>query len=298
MLAALKTFLEAQGWTTKRYTTSTDYEYLAMGPGIDGEDEIYIGIQSYTDISNQHYNWRLRGYTGYSSLLDFASQPGALTQTGTYGPALLLTNGTIQYWFVADTRRVIVIAKCGTSYECAYLGLILPYAPTSQLPYPLFIGGSHNRYDRAYSVQEYDHFSFWNPQSLIESASQAWYLSGTIWLPVINRISTSSCNTNIGLNIWPYSGFPVNEENATVLPFQFYQLRENLDGSYPLFPTILHSAISATTKGVYGELFGFYAIPKYNQVAEDAVAIGGVTYLILPSAYRATSRSFAAVKLA
>lgn len=141
LLDALKAFLEAQGWVTKRYTTGDIYEYIAMGPGLTGTDEIYIGIQT-----TGYKNWKLRGYTGYSSLLDFDSQPGALACTNQYCPTLLLSSSTIQYWLIADGRRTIIIAKCGTSYECAYLGLILPYAPESQISYPMFIGGCHNSY--------------------------------------------------------------------------------------------------------------------------------------------------------
>ena len=295
LLAALKTFLESLGWVTKRYTTPGEYEFIAMGPGLSGEDEIYIGIQTYTDVANQCYNWKLRGFTGFSSSLDFTSQPGTLAQTGTYGPTLLLTSSTVQYWFIADTRRVIIIAKCGTSYESAYLGLILPYAPTSQLPYPLFIGGGHNGYAHTSTDQEFAHFAPWNPQSSDTGASQSWLLSGSVWQRIVNRGETSNYTD---LNIWPFSGYPASEESPSTLDYQFWQIRENIDGSYPLFPLIIHSGVRATTKAIYGELSGVYAIPKWNQVAEDTFTIDSISYLVVPSAYRTSNRSYAAVKLA
>lgn len=300
LLAALKTFLEAHGWITKRYVADgSEYEYIAMGPGLTGADEIYIGVRTYTDASNQHYTWRLRGYTGYSSLLDFASQPGALTQTGTYGPALLLTNSTIQYWIVADTRRVIVIAKCGTSYECAYLGLILPYAPTSQLPYPLFIGGSHNRYNRPYSVQEYDHFSFFNPQSSVTTGYPCYMLCGGVWQPVVNRQNNGEGSSSTTLNLHPYCGAPYTEESVTDVTnaLWWWRVRENIDGSYPLFPCRIHSGYACDTRALYGELSGVCAIPKWENLAEDIVSIDSVNYLVVQSAYRTTGRSYAAIKL-
>jgi len=301
LLDALKTFLEAQGWTTKRYTTGDVYEYIAMGPGLIGADEIYIGIQTHTDADKQYYNWKLRGYTGYSSLLDFSSQPGALTESYTTNiPTLLLTNGTIQYWFVVDSRRVIVIAKCGTSYECAYLGLILPYAPESQLPYQLFIGGSCTTYRRSYTAQEYDHFSFWNPQANVDHAYPCYMLCGGTWQPVVNRQANGEGTSKTSLNIHPYCGSPFVEETAysSVNKLWFLGIRENIDGSYPLFPCRVHSGYQCTTRGIYGELAGVYAIPKWENIAEDIVTIDSVDYLVIQSAYRTTGRSYAAIKLA
>jgi len=296
LLAALQTFLESVGWTTKRSTTGSEYEYIAMGPGISGADAIYIGIKSYTDAANQYYNWRLRGYTGYSSGLSFDSQPGSISHTAPSMPSLLLTNGTIQYWFIADTRRVIIVAKCGTSYECAYLGLILPYAPTSQLPYPLCIGGSHIAYTIAYTDQSYNHFAFWNPQSNVGGTCPAWMLCGASWVGILNRYSNNVCMDR--LNIWPYSGYPASEESPSTGSLEFWQVRENIDGSYPLLPLIIHSGSSLTTKALYGELSGIYAIPKWEELAEDTLTIGSDTYLVVQSAFRTTNRAYAAIKLA
>jgi len=291
LLDALKTFLEAQGWATKRYATGDVYEYVAMGPGLTGTDEIYIGIQTYTNSDSQYYNWKLRGYTGYSSLLDFASQPGAIS--GTSNAPLLLTNGTIQYWFIVNSRRVIVIAKCGLSYECAYLGLIIPYAPESQLSYPLFIGGSHNSVSNSYTEQEFEHFSFWNPQvSSSGSRPQSTFLANNTWMSVVNR-----GGDGYGLVIHPYCGTPTSEESPSPTIYEFYSLRENIDGSFPVLPCILMSNYASVTRGVYGELDGVFGVPSINNVPEDTITIGSDTYIIIASAYRTSRRSYAAFKL-
>ncbi|MGD9610457.1 MAG: hypothetical protein AB7U59_13695 [Desulfovibrionaceae bacterium] len=296
LLDALKAFLEAQGWVTKRYTTGDVYEYIAMGPGLTGADKIYIGIQT-----TGYKNWKLRGYTGYSSLLDFDSQPGALACTNQYCPTLLLSSSTIQYWLIADGRRTIIIAKCGTSYECAYLGLILPYAPESQISYPMFIGGCHNSYIKFYTAQEYDHFSFWNPQSSVTTGYPCYMLCGGIWIPVVNRQANGEGTSLTSLNIHPYSGCPYNEESPSYPPYPslaFWALTKNIDGSYPLFPCRVHSGMNMTTRGIFGELAGVFAVPMNDVVSEDTISVNGDQYLIVQSSYRTTIRSYAAIKLA
>lgn len=293
LVTALYTYLAAQGWTIKRYTTDDEYELIAMGPGMEGTDEIYIGVQTYTDTANNHYSWRLRGFTGYQAELSFDAQPGALALTGPYCPSLLLTSDSITYWFVVNTRRIIIVAKCGTSYETAYLGLLLPHVPTTSLPYPLFVGGSATRPDLEYTAQTYDHFSFFNPQAATAGTGMSWFFSGQLWQEVNNRI-----NGNIGsvLNIWPYGGITYNEEVGTHPARGFGQLRENVDGTYTLFPMYVHSGFRAATKAVFGELQGVYAMPKWGQVVEDTV-ISGDTYLVVQSAYRTTQRAYVAIRL-
>ena len=293
LLDALETFLEAQGWTTKRYTTGDVYEYVAMGPGLTGTDEIYIGIRAITNTSVPYYNWNLRGYTGYSSSLDFLTQPGSILQSGANIPSLLLTNGSIQYWFVANTRRVIIIAKCGLSYECAYLGLILPYAPELQISYPLFIGGSHVSGAVAYTTQDYDHFSFWNPQTSTTSLiPQSVFLANNTWLKVVNRGGDGN-----GLVIHPYCGLPSSEGETTITMTNFFAIRENIDGSYPLFPCRVMSNEALAARGIYGELDGVYGIPVWGFMAEDTITIDSAIYVIVPSAFRTSRQSYAAIRL-
>ena len=46
LLAIIKTLLEANGWTTLRYDTSTsDYELILKGVGLTTLEEIFIGFK-------------------------------------------------------------------------------------------------------------------------------------------------------------------------------------------------------------------------------------------------------------
>mgnify|MGYP001294656528 CR=1 FL=1 len=295
LLDALKTFLEAQGWTTKRYTTGDVYEYIAMGPGLTGTDEIYVGVQTYTNVTTPCYNWKLRGYTGYSSLLDFSSQPGAMSQPNSaYGPGLLLTNGTIQYWFVCDGRRVIVIAKCGTSYDCAYLGLLNPYGPSSQFSYPLYIGGNTCQTTLNYlDTSSWNRDSFFYPRIGDSNYSPSCVLlCGNVWQAVVNYVATDNKKIyKYTLHVFPY---PLNYTDNRTMSY----LRENLDGSYPLIPAIIHSGIYNSTKAIYGELSGVYALPRWDNLPEDTITIDSVSYVVVQRSHLTDNSSLAAIKLA
>ena len=59
---------------------------------------------------------------------------------------------------VANGRRIVVVVKTGTYYECVHLGLFLPYATPAQYPYPLVVGGSYNgstRWSNAYTYRNH-----------------------------------------------------------------------------------------------------------------------------------------------
>jgi hypothetical protein len=109
------------------------------GPG-GGSDEIFVNLETDYSVSGDWYNWRLYGATGFiaGNVLDFATQPGTSLPVG-----LSLWQASIPYWFIANGRRFMVIAKINTTYHALYAGFILPYATPSQYPYPLMIGGSN-----------------------------------------------------------------------------------------------------------------------------------------------------------
>lgn len=291
LLAALKTFLEAQGWTTQLYDTSSEYTFIACGPGTNGTDEIYIGVQTKTNSNIGYYNWILRGYTGYSSSLTFDTQPGY--NTNSYQSVLTLTSSTITYWFIVDTRRVIVVAKCGTSYENAYMGLINPYAPSSQISYPLFIGGSSVSSTMKYTDQTTNHESFFSCHTDMTSYSQSYFLNGTTWFKVYR-------NATGYIQMYPFAGDPSTDDSTSVnyTYKTFWHLTKNIDDTYPIFPIILMTGFTMASKVVYGELSGVYAIPSDGLLPEDTLTIGSDTYLITQAAFRTTRRSFAAIKLA
>ena len=293
-------------WDTN-YDAADGYQLMLMGPGTAGADEIYTGINTVKSVSDDYYNWRLAGMTAYSSGVSMGYQPG-ITQGRL--PRLLLWTQQIPYWFVANGRRFIVVAKVSTVYQCLYLGFALPYGLPTQFPYPLVVGGSacpdatvaYNRY----SSTHYSHRSFPSPygyEAAVCTASSfdvvnpyndhatLKVLQGTSWIKISNKGPTGTYgNTNV---VWPYSShaYITSPDNhfSTLL-------RENIDGTYPAFPTAV--MISSPTKHIIGELQGVFAVPGFGGIAaEDTFVIGGDTYVAFPIDPNAARDEFWALKV-
>ena len=59
-----------------------------------------------------------------------------------HAPSAASLEWSIPYWFLADGRRVIIVAKITTVYEHAYLGFLDAYATPGEWTYPLVVGVS------------------------------------------------------------------------------------------------------------------------------------------------------------
>jgi len=290
-----------EAYTAMRYDTDYDgsggYELILMGPGTAGTDEIYTAIQTVEDGGNDWYNWRIAGMTSYTAT-DLEFMPG-LTQGRM--ARLLLWQGKIQYWCVANGRRFIVVAKVSSTYEASYLGFALPYGLPTQFPYPLVVGGAasptatatHNRY----SSLETSHRGFPSPYANaagvctnltfdpVADYSTLKILQGTSWI----RISRMAA-TNI---VWPYTS---NYQRGSAYDYWSEYLRENVDGTYPIFPTVI--MCNSPNKHIYGEMQGVFAVNGFGGIAaEDTFAIGGVTYVAFPIIPNADANDFWALKL-
>ena len=285
-------------YTATRWDADFDdddgYELILCGPGTAGDDEIYSAIQTIKDTTNDWYNWRFAGMTGYTNT-ELQYMPG-LTQGRM--ARMLMWNQKIPYWFVANGRRFIVVANISGSYECLYLGFALPYGLPTQFPYPFVVGGSaspattasHNRY----SSTETSHRGFPNPYGTAGVCTYLTFdpsndygtlkvLQGTNWIRISKNVAT-----NI---VWPYtSAYYRNVDEFSTL------LRENVDGSYPIWPTII--VINSPTKHIFGELDGVFALNGFGGVAaEDVFTIGADTYIAFPILPNASSSDYWALLL-
>lgn len=294
-------------WNTN-YDGNGNYELIACGPG-SGSDQIFVGIQTYSNVG--YYNWKLAGFTGYSPGITFANQPGV---TNGKWPRMLMWNSTIKYWFVANGRRFIVVARTSTGiYECCYGGFALPYGLPTQFSYPLVIGGSSTGYNsELYSSQDAQHRAFVDPggsSAYIGScsgnpdSSQEYStlkaLVGTSWLQFVNRNGDTTCECyNV---VWPYITTNAVYNGYGLRDFSGYwgALKANLDGSFPVFPLVMIA--SRPNICVFGELQGCYAVPRgvgNPQVnSEDTITIDGDTYIVFQNTYRTTQDEYWALKL-
>ncbi len=294
LLRKLRTFLTgtalgSQAWTELRWDEqTTTQELILRAPGLAGTEEIYCGIRSYQDATSGYYMWDLNGFIGYNAANGFYAQPGAMP--GPYVPCMSLWNTSIPYWFVANGRRVVVVAKVSTLYEAGYLGFIKPYATPNQYPYPLLVGGSMTgERGRNYSVTNPNHRHFIDPgENSYGNAYTACMLRGPsgTWLPFQNVIYSS--------------GEQYYDTNRMVWPTCYEYLggiREAPDGTYVLLPVVLTQYNSATDHDLFGELDGCYWVSGFNNASENLVNVGGVDHLVVQNVYRTSVRSYWALRL-
>lgn len=278
-----------QQWQALRWTTGADTKELILkAPGLAGAEEIYCGILAYESATAGYYIWDLNGFIGFNPANSYYTQPGAISG---WRPKMSLWNMAIPYWFVANGRRAVVVAKVSTVYQAAYLGFILPYATPGQYPYPLLIGGSMTgQRGYNYSVTSVNHRHFVDPGEESQgNANTACMLRGPsgAWLSFQNLtlLSNSEYRYDGPRQVWPM--------NYTYLGNQ----REAPDGTYVLTPVVLTQRNSDTDHDLFGELEGIYHVSGFNNAAENLITVGGVNHLVVQNVYRTSARDYWALRL-
>jgi len=250
--------------------------------------------------------------TGYSGLVGIESQPG-VTQGRL--PRMLLYNNPIPYWFFGNGRRFVVVAKVGSVYETCYMGFILPFGLPTQFPYPMVIGGSAcptaTVADHRYSSTAWDHKAW--PNGYGDSTDYGTIAQGTFdvvdyrfvlkaifsgsWVGVL-CLGTNTSDPYTINNIWPYGcSLFAQQSNPDALPNNIFSvaLRENLDGSYPIFPLVM--MFSNPFSHIHGVLQGAFAVPGFGGIsAEDTFIVNGDTYITFPTLYNPARNHWFAMK--
>lgn len=270
-----------QNWTVLSNSTAgltgVDDSHLLRGPGLSNVDQIHIRLYRQSSVGTDTYGMCMQYFVSYNSTLNHSVQPGISSVCG-----MALWNNPMTYWFVANGRRFIAIAKVSTVYTSMYAGFYLPYSTPSELPYPIIVLGSHeDALTHRWSQGDHNVGGFWDP-----SAGNGFARDGSsVERTVANYTAGSGGSRGLSgigeSTIWPYD---------TDL-----QLRENVDGSQSLLPTIFHSSYG--NGNVYGELQGVFFTSAFGLGSEDTVTIDSKTYLIVQSVYRTDRRSYAAILL-
>lgn len=311
LLSKLHTFLTAtlpsnERWVSQRnVTTSGSEEVILRGVG-GGSDFIYIGLKAYSDSASDNYGLILNGYTGFNSGLNFYSQPGTM-EVSTGMVALPLSGpsaSNIAYWFIANSRRVIIIAKVGTRYHQAYLGFGIPYGTPTQWPYPLYIGGSAavrtSGNDAGIAIKGTTSstaiHAFWKPVNSFDGISglsvnvgnlAVKAPDGTFRRPylLVSGTGSSACS-----GTWPYV------EGIRGTYGGIINLRTTPSGSnYTLNPIII---VEGNPPNMWGEFDGIKHVTGYNLNSESVITVGGESWLCIQDVYRDDDDSMAAYKLA
>jgi hypothetical protein len=280
-LAKLVVFATANGWT--ELENSAD-KVVLQGEG-SGSDEIFVGLQKYANVGADCFGLRVNGYIGYLDGYDFSNQPGAIqiTDAGGWGAlATPLWDTTIPYWFVVSGRRIIAVAKIGTTYQMLYLGFYLPFATPNQYPYPLAVGGSFvgntlNPEPRYSGTGTQYSMPFTALHGGGGVGTMFMRLPGGSWYTTANQVDRGM--------------FPYNQPDISAM-------RQALDDSAVLTAIEIQHFTSSTNKNRLGEIDGLYHVSGFGLSAEDIITVGADDYLVVPNVYRSDAASYVAVKLA
>lgn len=260
------------------YNALYSNELYLKGPGLAGQDEVFVHLCSFSSESSDYYNLAFRSSIGFETLEDWDHQPVDSTAT-----TLCLWQFQLKYWIVANGRRFILVTNLESPgvYMSTYCGLFLPYGTPQEYPYPMYCAagsGFTGLSGTRWSSESHNHRSFFDPY-----AGYLYTVEGT-WLTIQNKYSSSGNETNNSTsNVWPYEAGLING------------IRQSPGDVYPLLPLVVHTTDNGDN--VYGELEGCFWTPGFANASENEIVIGGTNYLVVQNVYRTSNGDYFALKL-
>lgn len=276
---------ERYGWS---------YRMRFIGHGLDGQDTIVVPMAIYVNTQ----------YKVTSLCAWYANQNDSDKDISTYFAKPRLKNiytsiplhdEPMNYWFVANGRRFIIVAKVKQYYLSMYCGFMLQFGTDLENPYPVYIGGSHNNnYARIVDEEEdsphqridFDYGGFHDPLSIDNTAG--------------SQSDTSSCFCNtpdsiLAMITQGYGGVDTEQDfhkysEGLLLPYGYRMENEvsydrTVRGKYILSPIeIFVIPRDETSVGfTIGWLHGAYFVSGWDNVPEKELLIDGKRYLCFPS---------------
>lgn len=266
-----------QQWTQLAWNSGAGELYL-RAPGTSGTENIYINFKTYSDVTGDIYGLICRGAIGYDGQLTFDNQP----QNSGFG-FMSAWHTDMPYWFIASGRRLIVIIKTDTSYHMTYAGKFLPFGTPTQYPSPIYIGTETDQYLKYSTSGSYSFRHFYDP-----ALGCKVLRTDLAWHTVQNWTSSGATTTNV---MHPCRGFSGDSFRTNTLD----ALRENIDGSYPLFPCSI--VMSSPASEVLGELDGVYITSGFSSGNQDTITVGADTYMVFKNIYRTGVGETCAIKM-
>lgn len=263
------------------------------GPGGGADKRVYINIATTASIIDGIYSWKLYGATGYQSGIAHGSQQGA------GGPSFFnVWDDTIDYWFYANDRRFIVVAKVSTNYMSTYLGFFDPFALPSEYPFPLAIIGSYPEAAIA-GINNARNSMIVDPGS----GGAAWYRKRTTetWAEIENQANSGNPTQSDGgerVFMWPHkTGRTLGSGGSNINYWSeqgFNLMKLNFNDESPLWQA--HIIDLDEGKMPVGALEGCYSLTGFDRSTEQTISFGGDTYRVFQRAFRNEPRDFWAVK--
>ena len=173
-------------WVVERDATYSPLErelIMRGNGGVSPADEVFFGIQTYSNSGTGLFNWDLRGMTGFSDgspegSVIFTDQPG-ISPANSYVP---LQNAAMTYWLYGNERRVQMVVKTGTSYQYMYAGFINPFSTELEWPYPLCVFGSSWNVNQRFNDNTLNYGAMPNP------GSSSTTLFGPCWVRFVDGV--------------------------------------------------------------------------------------------------------------
>lgn len=269
--------------------SATDGELYLQGQGSSGTDQIIVGFQTYRNVGNNVFGFALAGYSAFDNTLAFNTMPG-------FSPTpvnVSLSDASFTAFFWVNARRIMAVARIGTTDILFHAGYILQYATVSQYPYPLYIAGSEINNGQNYQQNNFGTSCFPDP---CPNGSFLRWIDGS-WLSVFNYENANTARNQAQNPQGPYAVWPLRDTSASdgadadgtlneASTFTAYTSTTPFISSagisaYPLFKCIIHSGSQ-----LIGEADGVYVVPGQGLAAGDTISAGGNTYDVFHNTWR------------
>lgn len=278
--------------------SATDGEFYLRGPGSDPADQIIIGAQSYRNTGNAVFGFRWRGYTQFNNLLSFTTMPG-VSPPG----HVALANATFNCWFYVSPRRIMAVARIGSTDILVHSGLLQQFGTRGQYPYPLLIAGSVQ--DATYNTAQNNFGQSTLPDPGPTLAYLRWVDGSWNVVQSYNNNSATRSQARTGTNpysLWPQRDVSVSDgsdvssvDNEDTLFEQFTSTNRQLSSSeisaYPLLPCIMHTATQ-----LIGQVEGLFVVPGLGLNSGDTINDGTFTYDVFKNTWRSEAADFYAIR--
>lgn len=296
LLDALRDFLvETVGWDELMYTpgvAATDVAYMVLrAPAASSGNEFFLYVDTNYNVGLGQYGWAMRAMADYDSDLPIGSQilVSPIVYFNTW-------EDDIDYWFYANNRRVVVVAKVNTSYVSMYAGCFLPFALPTEYVKPFYLAGNYPQL-ASYDVSNTRNRFIADPGDLT-----AYYMKQDLtgWTKVNNHSDGSSTvnfpNPPTSI-IWPHRGVraPATTDSGITSWNNngMLAIRPNNAGEMPNF---LCHIYSRTERKLVGALEGVYGAPGFGRTSEQLIEIGDRDFRLFQNVFRTTPRDFMAIE--
>jgi len=253
-LDVVRNFAVANGWKQLMYDGTSANRYVFLrGPGLTGNDPVWVGLDTYQSVSSGYYNVAVGVATNYLSSQTYYNQP----QMKRIGVPLFYDR--IDYWISLNAQRIVFVCKVGQNYyEHGYMGKFIPYCSPIQYPYPVFVGGMFGYYSSESYILQNQSYAY---TSYHEVPYVGSYYNGQVYSSFDGTWRLANKQT-LG-----YLGITLNNKKPV----------------YNIDLTLRYNQTS--TAGIYGTLDGVYMIQSdYDEIyPEDTITVNEVNYIAFPS---------------